>query len=406
MKFYLLILLPVAALLATACNTHRTEKAPSFVTLSDTAHEAVSPQAFVAPDRSVIAWWIEKDPDDEQNIVAFSRYDKATGTFRRRTYIAATSGCNDGHGQGMPVMLQKKDGTLLAVYHKRIPTEEHPFAGKVFYVQSFDRGDSWTNPQLLHQDTLPDNSHGFPALTLLPDGEAAAIWLDGRNHLPYSELFMAKTIGKEGFKKEKKIGGPTCQCCKLDFYTDKNNIVHVLYRGISGDNIRDIMHITSADGGETFSAPETISDDGWKINGCPHAGPDMACYSDSLYYVWYTMGGGQGIFYCSSDLKGNSFSKRVNLAGNSLAKYPQITVLPDDALAIVWQEYQKGDSKGYNLIRLQTIKEARTKLISLSEPGEDATHPFLASVNRNTYLFYEKQVNGKTVAGYKLLELK
>lgn len=374
------------------------------LTLSDTLSEALTPLTLKAPDGTPYVYWIERA--DEKNMVFFSSSNDNGNTFEKALPIAVTSGCNDGHGQGMPRVIIKKDGAMLVVYHVKEATEDNPYAGKIFYSQSFDKGKTWEAAKILHQDTLRDNSHGFPALTLLPDGEVAAVWLDGRNKLRHSEIFMARTSGKEGFVSESRIGGPACQCCKLDLYTDKDQNVHMLYRGITGDNIRDIMHIASADSGKTFSDPVKISDDGWKIKGCPHAGPGMVGYKDSLHYVWFTMGGGEGIFYCRSDKQGTQFSARENLA-KGVGQYPQIAS-DENNIYIAWQTYDtsRGKDNGYTRVNLQRRSSKGTENRFITPEGKESFHPALLPLQNEAILIaYEQKVNDKKVIRCQKLDL-
>jgi hypothetical protein len=342
--------------------------------------KAVTPQIGGDDKGNPFIWWIEEDKAAKKNIVRFALSD-GKGNFNKSISVPVTLGCNDGHGQGMPKMIFKKDGTLIAVYSVKASTEKNRFAGKIFYSQSLDYGKTWSVPAVIHSDTLPDNGHAFPEVELLPNGEVVAVWLDGRNHLPYSELFMAVTEGRAGFKNERKIGGPACQCCKLDFYVDRNKNVHLLYRGILDNSIRDIMHLSSGDNFQTASAPLRISKDEWKIDGCPHAGPSMTAGKDSLHFVWYTMGGGEGIFYCSADRRGTAYSAKENL-GKAVAKYPHITAVGENKIAIVWQEFFSDGSREYPRIKMQLRENGKIlKTIFVTPEGASAAYPNVWPLN-------------------------
>jgi hypothetical protein len=388
-----------------ACNNKSSKDKNDGTILSDTSVKAVTPLTGLTHKGQPIIWWVEKS-NDEINVVKFA-YSKDMGnSFEKSIAIPITAGCNDGHGQGMPKIVFKKDGTMLVVYHVKKSTGTNPYAGKLFYSQSFDFGTSWEAPKILHQDTIQNNSHGFPTLTVLPDGEIAAIWLDGRNKLPYSEIFMARTEGNNGFVKETTIGGPSCQCCKLDFYTDADKSVHVLYRGILGDNIRDIMHIVSSDNGNTYSSPIRISEDDWQIKGCPHAGPGMVLHQDSLHYVWFTMGSGEGIFYCKSDKSGKNFSTRENLA-KGISKYPAISSVKDK-LTIAWQEFDtlKGKDQSYNRVKMQVREKDDIKKIFITNEGTESSNPSTVALGDSAVLVaYQQKLNNKTVIAYKKINL-
>ncbi|WP_343674072.1 hypothetical protein, partial [Chitinophaga sp.] len=123
-----------------------------------------------------------------------------------------------------------------------------------------------------------------------------------------------------------------------DLYTDPKGHLHVAFRDIISDSIRDMVHLLSVDTGATFSAPVRISADNWVVRGCPHTGPAMAANSFGLHCVWFTMGGGQGVYYCHSTDEGSTYSQRDTVSVTPMAKHPQITAVGDDKIVIVWDE--------------------------------------------------------------------
>ena len=108
---------------------------------------------------------------------------------------------------------------------------------------------------------------------------------------------MAKTKEKNGFENEKLISQPCCQCCKTDLFIDKNGSIHVLFRGIVQDSIRDMVHMVSHDGGKNFSHPKRIHGDNWVISGCPHTGPAMTENQEGIHFAWFTGGKSKVCFY-------------------------------------------------------------------------------------------------------------
>lgn len=76
-----------------------------------------------------------------------------------------------------------------------------------------------------------------------------------------SSLYYASTSGRDGFLREKVIDRQLCQCSRTDLYLDGQERLHVAYRGILNDSIRDMMHMVSLDNGKSFSKPECISAD-------------------------------------------------------------------------------------------------------------------------------------------------
>lgn len=350
--------------------------------------EAVQPEKFAVADSTadflqmahdhkgnVLAWWVQTDHNSGEDILCWAQSSGDELSFSKAQCIAATKGLS-AHSEGLPKLAVKPSGTYVLVFGRSNDQSKKIFASSVVYIQSFDEGKSWTEPQLVHSDTNPDNSHAFATAVLLPNGEVGAAWLDGRNHLEHSELYFVQTQGREGFGKDKHIGGPSCQCCKLNLYMDDDQTLHLVYRSLTGDNIRDIAHISSKDNGKSFSLPTIVSNDQWQINACPHNGPAITKVGSSLFTIWYTMGGGEGLYYVRSDRQGENFSSRTRLTEQ--AKRPYIASLGDQAIA-VWDEVFQKDEEFYRRVKRARI-DSKGDLIDtkyLSPEGTEATMPYL-----------------------------
>ncbi len=95
-----------------------------------------------------------------------------------------------------------------------------------------------------------------------------------------------------------------------------------------------MVHIYSKDGGETFTQPVRISADNWAVNGCPHTGPAMTSNRAGLHFAWFTMGGGEGVFYSKSINNGITFSGRESISARPTAKHPQLAAMPTGDLLL------------------------------------------------------------------------
>ena len=78
-----------------------------------------------------------------------------------------------------------------------------------------------------------------------------------------------------------------CDCCNINFLVDAKGAFHIYYRD-NNDDIRDIARITSTDNGATFSTPQIVHNDGWKIAGCPHSGAMSSATGKSALVAWYS----------------------------------------------------------------------------------------------------------------------
>lgn len=372
------------------------KKAPVEVVFSSDSTVDVSCPYFTKDAAgNTVMCWVQGDEND-----AFMYYSvlENNGSAYSKPFIIFTSKGVHPHSENLAKMIFKKNGEIIAVFGKTNPNPINKYAGLVFYTQSFDNGKSWNNAKPLVTDTSSYDQRYFD-MALLPDGEAAIIWLDSRlkEGEDGSTLFFAKTYGKNGFGNEMPVVQSICPCCRTKLFTDSKGNLHASFRDIINDSIRDMVHIMSTDGGKTFSKPKRISADNWKINGCPHSGPTMVQNKNGFHFAWYTLGGGEGVFYCNSKNNCATFTNRESVSKYSSAKHPQITALANGNLVLVWDEVDEKAAKPTHRIGLQIRdsegKIIKTKIISAAE--ENASFPVLIPADNEGEIMVAYTVNKK-----------
>lgn len=300
-------------------------------------------------DQLVLVWTEELATKAAGHIVKYAIWDEAQAAFGEAISVSSSKGCR-AHDESMSKLAFKADGTAIVVYSKRKATAENRFAGALYYSQSFDDGQHWTAPQYLHVgDTTAGLSRSFFDIARLADGEIGAIWLDSRQTKKRgdgSSLYFAKTEGKAGFVKDQQIGKSTCECCRTELFVAQNGDIHTVYRDIWLDSIRDMSHQISRDNGQSFTAAERISEDDWAINACPHTGPSMGETAQALHYVWYTMGGGSGLYYTQKDKASGDFTDRKLLSTS--ARHPQLLAMNNERLVFVWEDGGQSSHAGHH----------------------------------------------------------
>lgn len=312
------------------------------------------------------------------------------------------------HSENLPKIIFKPSGEIIALWGTANPNSKNEYSGLVYYVQSFDKGNTWTAPVPLVKDTASYDQRYYD-VAMLPDGEAGIIWLDNRKTSPKegSGLYFARTHGKDGFTGEKLISEPCCQCCRTDLFVDRHGGIHVLYRGIIQDSIRDMVHVMSNDGIESFSAPQRISEDNWVIHGCPHTGPSMTENKNGVHFAWFTGGTRHGCFYKKSADYGHSFTKQDSVS--PMGSHPQIVSLPNDELVIAWDESTTVNGKTVKKIGIQTrnpegLSEAKTYFTN-----EDSyvSYPVLSPLNDHSFFIaYTTKKGDQYSVMYQLVNLK
>lgn len=400
----------LAALLSMGCHNpgkHPASSSAQAVFVADPSFVTSCP--FFTSDaagRPVLSW-VRQDSADGMAKVCYAVYSDSSKTFGQPHVVPPAVGV-EPHGEDMPKIIFRKNGSILVVYSVKAPRPDNPYTGAVYYTQSFDGGAHWTPEQPLVKDTALSFDQRYFDLDLLPDGEVGIVWLN--NSEPHgSTLYFASTQGDQGFSPGKIIGRHTCQCCRTDLMTDSSGRIHVAWRDILGDSVRDMDYCYSADSGKTFSAPVRISPDNWVVNGCPHTGPSMAMNKDGLHFAWFTMGGSGGIYYCHTDNNGLTFSARQPVSSLASARHPQITAMPDNDLVITWDENAGSGEASHQRIALQMRGPSGFLLNTryLTPDSINAFFPQLKILDDHSALLAYTEENGeKEQVHYQLVDLQ
>lgn len=193
---------------------------------------------------------------------------------------------------------------------------------------------------------------GFASLTVAPNGDVYAVWLDGRDNTSSStgtfNVYLARSTDRGvTFHHNVKVATLACPCCRPSVAVAANGTVYVTYRHVYGDNERDIAVATSTDHGEHFGAPVRVANDRWKLFGCPESGPVTAAQGNKLIVAWYTATGEQpGIRVAASSNGGHTFSNEISVSkGIENANHPYLSMADGGTIALVFsgREATKGD---------------------------------------------------------------
>ena len=206
-------------------------------------------------------------------------------------------------------------------------------------VFSKDDGATWSKPAVPHRDGKK-RQHGFVSLTPTADGKLALIWLDGRN-MPDEEhgdmALMYTTMAPTGtLGPETQIDSRTCECCKTSMTATPDGLVAV-YRDRSDKEIRDISIVRQANG--RWSAPESLSKDGWEIDGCPINGPAISSNGKNVAVAWFTAPNDKPeVDLLMSADSGKTFGKKIRIdEGNPAGRVDVATLASGDAI-VSWIE--------------------------------------------------------------------
>ena len=270
---------------------------PSVLVLDDTKTYSM-PLLTQTPKGEVLLSWTEKDEQGMTSFCLALSSDKGK-TFSDKKIIYTGAGIGNSRLMRAKV-LAKKDGSLVAVFTNRAdatPTPNQQGGGRgrggrsadLVYCVSKDGGTTWTSPQLVDTDPTKGLMRGFFDAILMSNDEVAVAYLkDVKGSTKHEERDLRLAITKNGvFQDEKLLDAVVCDCCNINMLVDANGALNVIYRD-NNDDIRDFSKMVSTDNGATFSKPQTIYNDGWKIAGCPHNGAFSSVHGKSALMGWYS----------------------------------------------------------------------------------------------------------------------
>lgn len=406
----MLLLLPGACTPSTdSTDTHR---------LTDHGTEAADPYFTEDHLGNPVLCWTEKRASDGSYLLKYAAFDPSAGNFGPAVEVAPSLGTRTSAESANKVAF-KRNGTVVAVFGKRIDNSRNRFASVIQYAFSADGGRSWSEARYLHSDTSQDVGRGFFDLATLADGEVAAVWLDGRHGRtsPGSSLFFALTLPGAGFGPDKRIGEGTCECCRTDILVDSAGRIHLAYRdilsteGIAGKPVRDMVYTYSDDNGASFRPPLRISADNWEVDGCPHSGPSLAVETSEVHAVWFTAGRGPdepglqargpGVYRAVASREGEGFGSRIFLS--SEARHPQLVRLPAGGTALVWDE-TSADSSSIVLTPLNGSGPDKGGRIQVTVSEAAVHHPVAyALAPEKVLVAWVQEAGGKPGIAYRVV---
>ncbi len=205
------------------------------------------------------------------------------------------------------------------------------------------------------------------------------------------------------------IARSVCYCCKTALAVS-GDAVFAAWRHVYSSGERDIAFTMSTNRGRTFAAPVRVSDDHWKLDGCPDNGPALAIdASRRAHVVWPTTAEGKNatakdaaalsIYYAVSR-DGKVFSARTRVPTRGPASHPQIVMLPNGTAMVAWDEIVDG-TRRFGLARAIVNASGVVRFTPLTAPdaGPGQWYPALAVSSSGAVVTWVRQLEkGSTIA--------
>ena len=295
----------------------------------DTTKAYSMPLLTQTPKGEVMLSWTEKDAQGMTSFcLAFSK-DKGK-TFGEKKTIYSGTGLSNSRMMRAKV-LAKKDGSFVAIFSNR--GEGGGRSSNIVFCVSEDGGSIWTSPVSVDSDPKQGIVRGFFDAIVMSNDEIAVVYLkDVANSTKHEERDLRLVITKNGaFLPERVIDPVVCDCCPINMLIDADGALNIIYRD-NNDNIRDMAKILSTDNAATFSKPEILHNDGWKINGCPHSGAVSSIYGKSALIAWFS-----GAEKESGVQLATREGKKLFVLSDASAKNPCLINSPKSAV-LLWEQ--------------------------------------------------------------------
>ena len=375
---------------------------------SDTTRAYAVPTLAKTPQGKVALSWTEKDKAGAVYFYWAESPDNGR-TFGDKKLIFSSPGI--GNSRLMrPKLLFKKDGSLVAVFGLRssdsspqvavnqvAPAPAAPInhehgamhegekskpegaaresqrgGGRsrdlqIVYCVSTNQGNTWSQPMPVHSDKTPNIVRGFFDATVLANDEIGVAYLnDIEGPGEQRDLRFVTTSGGK-FGTEKTIDPFVCPCCNISLLVDATGTLNLYYRE-NQDNIRDITKMTSRDNGLTFSKAETLFNDNWKINGCPHSGPTSSVGATGNLIAWFSASPeSPGIRVVTQQ------GKRLFVLDDPTAKNAFLVPAPKSSV-LLWEQNQPSEAGVSSVIAYKKINGSDNPATQFVKTAANATN--------------------------------
>lgn len=287
-----------------------------------------------------------------------------------------------------PSLVAASDGSLVAHWLRK--TARDPYAYHVEVARSPREGAAFAKAIVAHGD-LSATEHGFVSLEPLDGGNVGILWLDGRKMAGLKEgdgaaemtLRYAVVDPSGAVRDERLLDERTCDCCQTALARTKRGLV-AAYRDRSAEEVRDIA--TVVERGGTWSAPRLAAKDGWRIDGCPVNGPQLAADGDRVALAWFSMAEDRpSVSVAFSEDAGESWGPRVGVDDGHPLGRVDVAMIGGRAL-VSWSEMEGSAAS----VRVRLVDAAGTRgsstAVAQASAARAAGFPRLASTGSDAFI--------------------
>jgi hypothetical protein len=337
--------------------------------------ESSVPQ-FTTSKRGVLLSWVEK-----KGVHTALRFAERTAAGWSEARTAASGDNWFVNWADVPSVLRMDDGTLVAQWLQKSGKGTYAYDVRLSY--SKDDGRTWAPSFSPHHDGTP-TEHGFVSLVQMPNADLGLVWLDGRGmkgeHEGHGSGAMSLRFAEYNREWKQTVDVPVdlrvCECCPTTAAVTSEGVI-AAFRNRSDEEVRDIF-VSRLTGGK-WTEPVPVSNDGWKIPGCPVNGPMLSVRGRNVAVAWFTTKHDQPQAYAafSSDA-GRKFGAPIRLDDGVSMGRVDIELLEDGSAAALYIE-QVGQRTQVRVRRITSSGErSNAVVVAEIEGSRSSGYPRLA----------------------------
>ncbi len=197
------------------------------------------------------------------------------------------------------------------------------------------------------------------------------------------EMELRQTVWSGGaFQAESILDADVCTCCQTDA-TAYGEQRFVAYRDHAPGEVRDISYVRFD--GSSWSAPASLSDDGWVIGACPVNGPALAADEGNLTVAWFTLANDEPRVWAKrSEDFGLTFGDLIRIDGGDPIGRVDVAALADGSAVVAWLE-RAGEEAVVRLRRIGNEGAAPPIDLGRTAAHRESGFPRLATDGRSVW---------------------
>lgn len=305
----------------------------------------------------------------------------------------------DVNGEDRPKLVFGPGGEIYLAWTRKGGKR---YTGDIRFTRSLDGGKTFEAPRTINDDGLV-TAHRFPTLFVNELGDVYVAWLDKRDlerarveGRPYAGAALYYTASADQgvtFAPNRKVADSSCECCRIAASETAEGQMAVFWRHIFEGGFRDhAFAVLGKDGLQ--GAVQRATEDGWRIDACPHHGGAMAPVGDGTYHLaWFTGGEGRrGIFYGRYEASTGRLYHVKNVTTAASAAHPYVARAGKETL-LVWKHFD-GEETTVRLATSPDDGRTWTEPRALARTRGASDHPFLLSRDGQAWLAWHTAEEG------------